>query len=114
MSIAFTRVPDSVDIQKLILTKHANMFDCGLTARHYDIVCKHFEETLKDLKIDPEAIEQAKSVVIPLRTIFEQGKEEATQRTTSRKQQHDLVLVALAGLVAYGIFRLLHSSRKHH
>ena len=113
MSIAFSQVPDNFDIKRLILSKHAGLFDSGLTAHHYDIVCRHFEETLRDLGVDPAAVEQAKSVVTPLREVFAQGKADSVRRRRTHERRHTVLLVIVTGIIAYGTLRLLRSRKSH-
>lgn len=113
MSIAFTQVPDNFDLKRLILTKHAGLFDTGLTAHHYDIVCQHFEASLKNLQIDPIAIEQAKSVVLPLREIFAQGETNSVERDDKRKRKQGIVALLATSIVAVAVYRWF-KSRRHY
>ncbi|GKY94935.1 hypothetical protein MPSEU_000458400 [Mayamaea pseudoterrestris] len=109
MSIAFTQVPNNVDIRRLILSKHVGLFeDCGLTAHHYDIVCRHFEETLQDLHVDPVAIAQAKSVVVPLRDVFAEGAVNCVQqRVYAQQRKRSMIALATTSLVVLGAMQLL-------
>lgn len=80
MSIAFTAVPANFDVRKLLLTRHQNLFDEGLSEEHFDIVSKHFTDTLHEMGVDPELAKEALEVVLPLRAIFEEGAQEARKR----------------------------------
>lgn len=107
MSIAFTSVPDSFSVSDLILGRHKNLFDQGLDESHYRIVIGLFEETLKELDVEPAVIEEAKAVVEPLGGIFRQGAEEAAERRRAAGLKRQVMAAILAGVLAIGIFRLM-------
>lgn len=72
--LAFTKVPDNVDVPALLLAKHKRLFaEKGLNATHFDLVAEHFVATLQHLGVSGELIEEAVGVVVPLRVVFEEG-----------------------------------------
>lgn len=109
MSIAFTHVPKEFDIYHLIIVRHQKLFDDGLSEAVFDIVMGHFESTLKEMKVDESVIEEALSVVKPLRKVFEEGARMACdRRAAERLRQQQLLLtaaVAVAALVVLGVSR---------
>lgn len=107
MSIAFTEVPESFDVEHLILVRHKQLFDNGLDETYYDCVMEHFSETLKEMKVDQQVIEDACNVVFPLRAIFVQGANDAKVRKLQQSRQGLWTegLVVLAGVVAIVAYR---------
>jgi hemoglobin len=76
LKLAFTGVPDGVDVGALMLQKHERLFRSkGLNVNHFDMVANHLVATLQHFKVAPELIEEAAGVVLPLRPIFEKGAE---------------------------------------
>ncbi|CAJ1966588.1 unnamed protein product [Cylindrotheca closterium] len=110
MSIAFTEVPESFDVEHLILVRHKQLFDKGLDETYFDRVMGHFSETLKEMKVDQQVIDDACNVVFPLRSIFLQGANEAKERKKQQTRQGFWTegLLVLAGVVAIAV----HQSRK--
>ena len=70
MSIAFTAVPKTFDVTALLLTRHQKLYDQGLNETHFDIVSQHFVDTLEEMNVDSELIQEALAVVSPLRHVF--------------------------------------------
>uniref|UniRef100_A0A7S2EGC6 Globin family profile domain-containing protein n=1 Tax=Ditylum brightwellii TaxID=49249 RepID=A0A7S2EGC6_9STRA len=77
LRLAFTKIPESVDVEKLLMDKHALLFEMGLNATHFDSVAGHFVGTLQHLGVAQELIDEAVGIVAPLRGIFEKGAEKA-------------------------------------
>jgi hemoglobin len=73
LKIAFTAVPDSLDVPTLMMTKHMHLFKEGLTEHHFDVVAGHFIASCRHLDIDQELIDAAIIVITSLRVVFEQG-----------------------------------------
>ncbi|CAB9530862.1 Group 1 truncated hemoglobin [Seminavis robusta] len=99
MSIAFTAVPRTFDVSSLLLTRHRSLFDAGLDESHFDIVAKHFTDTLEEMNVDAELIKEALDVVTPLRNIFQEGARQAKKRKETaefRGRLKKLVFVAIA------------------
>ena len=72
MSIAFTKIPDDLDVLDMIRTKHARLIDdLGMNENDFDIVAGDFVATLKELKVPSTVIDEAAGVVLPLRVAFE-------------------------------------------
>mmetsp|Transcript_21109 Transcript_21109/g.51926 ORF Transcript_21109/g.51926 Transcript_21109/m.51926 type:complete len:177 (+) Transcript_21109:81-611(+) len=107
MSIAFTEVPENFDVEHLILVRHKHLFDRGLDETYYDCVMEHFSETLKEMEVDPQVIEDACNVVLPLRAIFAQGAKEAEERQgqQTRRGLWTEALLVLAGVVAIAAYQ---------
>ena len=103
MSIAFTAVPTTFDVEALLLTRHKSLYDAGLTEKHFDIVAKHFTDTLEEMNVDAELIQEALDVVMPLRAIFQTGARLAKERKEQvefRSRMKKMVLVAIVAAVA--------------
>ena len=79
MSIAFTEAPEGMDIAELIAVKHAHLFEKGLNEEHFDAVAGHFVATLQELGVQPDMIDEAVSVIAPLRPMFVEGAAKASK-----------------------------------
>ena len=77
MQIAFTKIPDDLDVVALMKEKHARLFKDGLNETHFDLVAGHFIGALEHLEVPKDLIDEAVSVIAPLRSVFEQGPAEA-------------------------------------
>ena len=107
MSIAFTKIPEDMDVPLLICTKHERLFQMGLNETHFDIVAGHFVETLKGLGVTQPLIDEAVGVIAPLRCVFVEGAKKA-QKKKSRNMLKVAGLVAVASaVVAVGAQRLV-------
>ena len=71
--MAFTRIPAIIDVSKVLIEKHAHLFDDSLNEKHFDKVFRHFVDTLEHLGIPAEMIANAKDIVGPLRSVFTEG-----------------------------------------
>jgi hypothetical protein len=100
LGIAFTAVPDNFDVEKLILVRHQRLFDQGLDETFFDHTVEIFVETLRELKIDPAVIEEARAVIHPLRTFFEEGAELARQRQKKVVQKQAMRQAGIVVVVA--------------
>lgn len=101
MSIAFTEVPDDMDVAELIRTKHARLFLDGLDETHFDIVAGHFIATLKHLGVQQAEIDQAVGVIAPLRPVFVEGAIEAKKEKRKKLMTRVAILVALVAVAAF-------------
>jgi truncated hemoglobin YjbI len=77
LKIAFTIVPDDLDVPSLLRDKHAALFKRGLNAKHFDVAAKHFVGSMLYLDVPQELINEAVSIIGPLRVVFEEGAETA-------------------------------------
>lgn len=114
MSIAFTAVPESFDVNHLILVRHTRLFDKGLDETDYDRVMEHFTGTLQDMDISPDLIEDAYNVVSPLRAVFEQGADEARNRQKRQRRRDVLTQTAivLVGILAIAAIQVVKKQKK--
>ena len=71
MSLAFTDIPDDLDVIGMIRTKHARLYKLGMDEDDFDIVAGDFVATLQELKVPQGEIDEAAGVVLPLRVAFE-------------------------------------------
>ena len=71
MEIAFTSVPDDLDVAALIAEKHSTLFLRGLNEKHFDLVAGHLVATLEHLHVPQAQIDEVVAVVGPLRAVFE-------------------------------------------
>ena len=113
--IAFTSVPDNFDVEKLILVRHEHLFDQGLDESYFDHTVEIFVETLQELKVDAELIEEAKAVISPLRKYFEEGAELARQRQKKAMQQQAIkqasILIVVTLVTLLGIKSIRHGKK---
>ena len=70
LGLAFTKIPENVDVADRLTKAHARLFDGGLNETHFDLVAKHLVETLESLGISKDLIDEVLEVVAPLRVIF--------------------------------------------
>lgn len=77
MMIAFTKIPDDLDVGKYIAEKHERLFAIGVNETHFDSVAGHFVATLQGLQVSQNLIDQAVGVIGPLRPVFEAGAKAA-------------------------------------
>jgi len=78
MTLAFTGVPENLDVGALIFEKHKALFqEKGLNADHFDLVATNFVATLQHLGVEQPLIDEAVGVIAPLRSVFETGAEKA-------------------------------------
>jgi hemoglobin len=73
LTIAFTEIPEGVDMSHIIATKHASLFQDGLNETHFDKVAGHLMETLDDLQVRKDYIDEVIAIIAPLRAVFEEG-----------------------------------------
>jgi hemoglobin len=79
MKIAFTKIPDTLDVPKFILDKHERLFAMGLEAEHFDLVAGHLIATFQALQVKQPLIDEAVAIVGPLRVAFEEGARKAKE-----------------------------------
>ena len=77
LKLAFTKVPESIDVPKLMLDKHARLFAMGLNETHFDIVAGHLVGALESLSVPQPLIDEVVGIVGPLRPVFEEGAKKA-------------------------------------
>ena len=93
MKIAFTEIPQDLDVAALLTEKHKSLFGRGLNGEHFDLVAGHFVESLQHLGVNQELIDEAAGVVLPLRGVFVEGAEkygEAAKASESQAAHHVL------------------------
>ena len=103
MSFAFTEIPEGIDVVHLVSSKHARLFDEGLSEKEFDIVAGHFVSVLQGLGVKQELIDEAVTVIVPLRPIFEEGAKKAKARKTKKMGAAVAVAVALVAVVLGGV-----------
>jgi hypothetical protein len=101
--IAFTSVPENFDVEKLILVRHQHLFDNGLDETYFDHTVEIFVQTLQELEVDPEVIEESKEVISPLRKYFEEGAQLARERRQKERQQQAVRQMTLAAVMMAAI-----------
>jgi len=112
MSIAFSFVPESFDVEELVLKKHARFFDVGLTCVHFDRVVRHFENTLHELGVADKIVQEAITILLPLREVFEKGVLEAEARRRAVLRNHILKTATVTAICGAGL-TFLWMSRHH-
>jgi hemoglobin len=74
MKIAFTRIPDDLDVAAFLRDKHLKLFaEQGLNATHFDKVVEYFVAACNHRGVAKNVIDEAVGVLGPLRCVFEQG-----------------------------------------
>jgi hemoglobin len=74
LKIAFSHVPDSLDVHNLLLEKHQRLFtSMGLNETHFDIVANHFYDACCVQDVSQSLIDEAAAIITPLRVVFIQG-----------------------------------------
>lgn len=72
MKIAFTGIPEGMDVAKLIATAHKRLFEKeGLNVKHFDLVAGHLIGTLQSLRVKKVVIDEVVATVGPLRAVFD-------------------------------------------
>mmetsp|Transcript_7907 Transcript_7907/g.16729 ORF Transcript_7907/g.16729 Transcript_7907/m.16729 type:complete len:416 (-) Transcript_7907:184-1431(-) len=99
MKMAFTKIPESIDVEKFMYEKHSRLFLMGLDETHFDAVAGHFIGTLNCLNVPQKLIDEAVSTIAPLRPIFEKGAEDAKKKEEEKKESdaQDQTLFARLG-----------------
>lgn len=111
MSIAFTAVPKNFDVESLLLTRHQRLYDQGLNESHFDMVAKHFTDTLEEMNVDPELVKEALEVVMPLRKIFQEGARQAKERKEAAAFYGKLKKAAFVAVVAALVVKYVRSKK---
>jgi hemoglobin len=86
MEIAFTHIPDDLDVAEMMKTKHQRLFAMGLNETHFDMVTGHLVGSMNALSVSRNLIDEAAGVVAPLRGVFEEGAKQAAY--TKEVQEH--------------------------
>ena len=100
MSIAFTALPTTFDVSSLLLTRHKSLFDAGLSEIHFDMVAKHFTDTLEEMHMEEDLVKEALDVVMPLRNVFHEGARQARERRETAAFRARLRMVAVVAVAA--------------
>lgn len=118
LSVAFSYVPESMNLEELILRKHARFFDIGMNCHHFDLVLAHFQSAVLELGISNETVEEAVQMLLPLRVVFERGVEAAAARQRNVKRHRYIssaavILIATALALQWRMVRSRSCSRQH-
>lgn len=73
MKVAFTAIPEGLDVPAMLTEKHLALFEAGLNEKHFDVVAGHFVASCQHLEVPQELIDEAVSVIGPLRKVFADG-----------------------------------------
>lgn len=73
MRLAFTKIPQEVDVVKVIIDGHSRLIYMGLDENDFDTVAGYLLGTFQELNVDQMLISEAVIVVAQLRAIFEAG-----------------------------------------
>jgi hemoglobin len=73
MKIAFTEIPDDLDVPKHLDERHKKLFEQGLNETHFDKVAQHFVGACHHVGVVQELVDEAVAIILPLRAVFEQG-----------------------------------------
>ena len=94
--------------------RHQHLFDQGLDETYFDHTVDLFVQTLQELEVHPDVIDESKNVISPLRKYFEEGAQLARERQQKEKQQQtrrQMTLVA-ALVAAVGVMIIRSGSRQ--
>jgi hypothetical protein len=95
-----------------LLNRHSRIFDDGLNEHHFDLVVDHFSDTLHEMNVDPNLIDEALDVIVPIRFVFTKGAEQARQRKRVAMRKHHATVAIVVALLAIGVFHIVKSSKK--
>ena len=70
MRFAFTKIPESINVEKYLLDGHDRLFALGLNGGSFDTVAGHFVATLNALGVPEDLINEAVGIVAPLKAVF--------------------------------------------
>jgi len=70
MTVAFTGIPEDMDVLGMIREKHSRLYALGMDETDFDVVAGEFVATLTDLQVPQPEIDEAAGVVLPLRAAF--------------------------------------------
>ena len=76
LKVAFTQIPDDLDVPEMLIEKHMRLFRRGLNESHFDAVVGHFVDTLNSRNVDAEMVEEAVAIIGPLRSAFAQATQD--------------------------------------
>ena len=71
MEIAFTGIPEDMDVTKYLSDSHSRLFEKGLNAQHFDLVAGHLVDALRHLNVEQDVINEVVATVGPLRAVFD-------------------------------------------
>jgi hemoglobin-like flavoprotein len=71
LKLAFTEIPGDMDVVDMIEKSHGRLFDMGLNEEHFDVVASNLMETMQELGVASDVIDDAIAVIAPLRSTFE-------------------------------------------
>ncbi|CAB9528913.1 truncated hemoglobin GlbN [Seminavis robusta] len=78
-TMAFTKVPDSANLELVIKKHHQRLFERGLDERHYDIVIgEHMVGAIRAQGFSDAIVSEVLCILAPLRKAFEKAAWEAT------------------------------------
>jgi len=80
MRFAFTKIPESINVEEYLLKGHDRLFALGLNGDSFDTVAGHLVATLTSLGVPEDLINEAVGIVAPLKGIFEKGAENFADR----------------------------------
>jgi hemoglobin len=117
LKVAFTKIPDDLDVTALMLDKHRLLFrDRGLNATHFDRVCLHLVASLDSAGATPELIDEAANILLPLRPVFELGEQKygagSGSDTSSEEEKVNAAESESAEPKQYGSHAVLHSDAR--
>ena len=90
-------------MEKLILVRHEHLFDQGLDETYFDHTVDLFVQTLQELEVHPDVIEESKNVISPLRKYFEEGAQLARERRQKEIQQQTLRQMTFVAVVVAAV-----------
>ena len=79
LSMAFTKIPESVSVETVLKGHHQHLFAQGLSEMHFDLVAQHLVAAMKAHSVAEGHIQEAVGIVAPLRKVFEMGAKEYEQ-----------------------------------
>lgn len=82
LSMAFTKIPQGISVERMIKSHHQRLFADGLSEIHFDRVAQHLISAMKAHNLTDDQVKEAVDIVAPLRQIFEDGAKEAQRSRT--------------------------------
>jgi hemoglobin len=108
LSIAFdNRITNNFDLTELILNRHEQMFESGLSEIHFDAMMTHFKLTFLELNIPNCLIDEALLILRRLRPAFVEGAIQARKKKQTMKRLTTIhFAVGAAALISVGAIKL--------
>ena len=91
MKMAFSSIPEDLDVPALLTEKHASLFRRGLDETHFDIIAAHFVGACNHFDVPQPLIDEAVAIIGPLRAVFADGALKYGPKVDGASTGHTLI-----------------------